>query len=594
MFYSQDILARKGPLGKIWLAAHFDKKLTRAQIFATSIEMSVQSVLNPAAPLALRVSGHLMLGIVRIYSRKVKYLISDCTEAMWKIKLAFKSGNVDLDSNLISNINIDDAKYFGNFSDDTEFPELEGTAFPPFLLTGYDSRIVPATTRKYSSIEGDELVDETSFRFNVMNVSAGDRSPAVSRGSRVSDIELVRDQSRISLGIKRASTSLSSRPALAEFITQYDDEIPAFDNPEEEPIIINWQSSSTPLDENLISFDKPSNEYPDYTFQDDAEPMENSQVISNLNIRSDQVISGDHAVQHKPKTKRTQIEFDDKVELTNRIIKQRIENLDPIIRRYPTDEIIFASTKYMQPLELQIFRPTHMHGFCSELDKVLSIISNHAQPFPIKLSVQSEDLQNNGIGGDTNIGDENINFEQVRDENINFAGRDSTASTGEAFNLQTGYDVTNQELINETQYPDVDYGQYEPEPLFQDNLAIEMEPIKKKAESRSRFDLMLGVEEYKFDNAGLKSSLSQKLTNVIERNYYLEESFNKKTEEIRSLLNDELDATGNEHISFFDLTIGVTKAVAATAFLEVLHLKSMGNLTLSQSSPFADIAVSMS
>jgi cohesin complex subunit SCC1 len=81
MFYSQVILARKGPLGKIWLAAHFDKKLTKNQIFTTDISESV--VLNPAAPLALRVSGHLMLGIVRIYSRKVKYLMADCTEAMW-------------------------------------------------------------------------------------------------------------------------------------------------------------------------------------------------------------------------------------------------------------------------------------------------------------------------------------------------------------------------------------------------------------------------------------------------------------------------------------------------------------------------------
>ena len=89
MFYSQVILARKGPLGKIWLAAHFDKKLTKNQIFSTDISSSVESVLNPAAPLALRVSGHLMLGICRIYSRKVKYLMSDCTEAMWKIKVIF-------------------------------------------------------------------------------------------------------------------------------------------------------------------------------------------------------------------------------------------------------------------------------------------------------------------------------------------------------------------------------------------------------------------------------------------------------------------------------------------------------------------------
>ena len=41
MFYSQIILAKKGPLGKIWLAAHWDKKLTKSQIFQTDIETSV-------------------------------------------------------------------------------------------------------------------------------------------------------------------------------------------------------------------------------------------------------------------------------------------------------------------------------------------------------------------------------------------------------------------------------------------------------------------------------------------------------------------------------------------------------------------------
>lgn len=74
-------------MGKIWLAAHWDKKLTKTQIFSTDITESVDKILSPTDPLALRVSGHLMLGIVRIYSRKVKYLMTDCTEAMWKIKM---------------------------------------------------------------------------------------------------------------------------------------------------------------------------------------------------------------------------------------------------------------------------------------------------------------------------------------------------------------------------------------------------------------------------------------------------------------------------------------------------------------------------
>ena len=98
MFYSQIILAKKGPLGKIWLAAHWDKKLNKQQIFTADIHSSVESIVNPQVPLALRVSGHLLLGVVRIYSRKVKYLYTDCSEALVKIKLAFRPGVVDLPS----------------------------------------------------------------------------------------------------------------------------------------------------------------------------------------------------------------------------------------------------------------------------------------------------------------------------------------------------------------------------------------------------------------------------------------------------------------------------------------------------------------
>jgi cohesin complex subunit SCC1 len=72
------------------LAAHWgDKKLARPQIFATDIAQSVDTIVNPTMPLALRMSGHLLLGVVRIYSRKVKYVLSDCTEAMLKLQMAF-------------------------------------------------------------------------------------------------------------------------------------------------------------------------------------------------------------------------------------------------------------------------------------------------------------------------------------------------------------------------------------------------------------------------------------------------------------------------------------------------------------------------
>lgn len=96
MFYAHIVLAKKGPFARIWLAAHWDKKLTKAQVFETNIEQSVEGIMQPKVKLALRTSGHLLLGVVRIYSRKAKYLLADCNEAFVKIKMAFRPGMVDL------------------------------------------------------------------------------------------------------------------------------------------------------------------------------------------------------------------------------------------------------------------------------------------------------------------------------------------------------------------------------------------------------------------------------------------------------------------------------------------------------------------
>jgi cohesin complex subunit SCC1 len=94
-------------LGKVWLAAHMERKLSKTQTLQTDIEQSVGLcfyiflILDPTTNtvaadaimgqeievMALRLSGQLLLGVVRIYSRKAKYLLDDCNEALLKIKM---------------------------------------------------------------------------------------------------------------------------------------------------------------------------------------------------------------------------------------------------------------------------------------------------------------------------------------------------------------------------------------------------------------------------------------------------------------------------------------------------------------------------
>ena len=87
-FYSEAILSRRGPLAKVWLAAHWERKLSKTQTLQTDISQSVGAIMGQEVEvMALRLSGQLLLGVVRIYSRKAKYLLDDCNEALLKIKM---------------------------------------------------------------------------------------------------------------------------------------------------------------------------------------------------------------------------------------------------------------------------------------------------------------------------------------------------------------------------------------------------------------------------------------------------------------------------------------------------------------------------
>lgn len=87
MFYSDLILAKKGPLAKIWLAAHREKKLKKTQIIQTDLLSSVKAIVNPIEPLSLRLSAHLLLGLVRIQVKKTEYLYKDLNETVIKIRI---------------------------------------------------------------------------------------------------------------------------------------------------------------------------------------------------------------------------------------------------------------------------------------------------------------------------------------------------------------------------------------------------------------------------------------------------------------------------------------------------------------------------
>ncbi|PIC19133.1 hypothetical protein B9Z55_024783 [Caenorhabditis nigoni] len=122
MFYADFVLSKKGPLSKVWLAAHWEKKLSKAQIVETDVNEAVSEIMQPQQKLALRTTGHLLLGICRVFSRQTKYLLADCNEAFLKIKLVFTKGALDQPNPTFPTFTIQDI--YGEFGDNV-LPEFD-------------------------------------------------------------------------------------------------------------------------------------------------------------------------------------------------------------------------------------------------------------------------------------------------------------------------------------------------------------------------------------------------------------------------------------------------------------------------------------
>ncbi|KAI8000906.1 Sister chromatid cohesion 1 protein 1 [Camellia lanceoleosa] len=94
MFYSHQLLARKAPLGQIWMAATVHAKINRRKLNKLNIITICEEILNPSVPMALRLSGILMGGVVIVYERKVKLLYDDVNRFLVELNEAWKVKSV--------------------------------------------------------------------------------------------------------------------------------------------------------------------------------------------------------------------------------------------------------------------------------------------------------------------------------------------------------------------------------------------------------------------------------------------------------------------------------------------------------------------
>ncbi|KAB8230588.1 sister chromatid cohesion protein 1 [Aspergillus alliaceus] len=162
MFYSETLLSKTGPLARVWLSANLERKLSKSHILQSDIESSVSAIVDQGqAPMALRLSGQLLLGVVRIYSRKARYLLDDCNEALMKIKMAFRlTNNNDLTTTVVApgGITLPDV-----LTESDLFMNLDSSLLLPQPLNFEPEGKRPGTSMDF----GSQLFPDSSLRRSV-------------------------------------------------------------------------------------------------------------------------------------------------------------------------------------------------------------------------------------------------------------------------------------------------------------------------------------------------------------------------------------------------------------------------------------------
>ena len=98
MFYSAQVISKGGPLRVIWIASYRDKALKKNEVEKVNLQETIAQVsqLVEESPLALRLSGQLLLGVSLIYNRQVTYLLTDSQHQQQKLFVLDQAGRPGL------------------------------------------------------------------------------------------------------------------------------------------------------------------------------------------------------------------------------------------------------------------------------------------------------------------------------------------------------------------------------------------------------------------------------------------------------------------------------------------------------------------
>lgn len=617
MFYAHFVLSKRGPLAKIWLAAHWDKKLTKAHVFECNLESSVESIISPKVKMALRTSGHLLLGVVRIYHRKAKYLLADCNEAFIKIKMAFRPGVVDLpEENREAAYNaITLPEEFHDF--DQPLPDLDDIdVAQQFSLN--QSRVEEITMR-------EEVGNINILQDNDFGDFGMDDREMMREGSAFEDDMLVSTSaSNLLLEPEQNSTQLNEKSNHLEYDDQYKD-----DN-------FGDGNDGGILDDKLISdggggiFDDPPTlpeegvAMPEQPAHDDdmddddnvslggADSPDSVDPVEPLPTMTDQttlVPNEEEAFALEPidiTVKET------KAKRKRKLIVDSVKELDSkTIRAQLSDYSDIVTTLDLAP-------PTKKLMMWKETGGVEKLFSLPAQPLwnprLLKLFTRCltplvpDELRKRRKGGEADNLDEFLKeFEnpEVPREEMRQQDVIDQPILEEASRLQESLMEGSRTQLDETVMPPPppqpqqgvkrDSQQMEPEPLIpqEPEPQIEMPPVELPPEEPQNLsdlipELNLVPEKEKEKEKEDEEEEEEEDATGTEQDQE-ERRWNKRTQQMLHGLQRVLARTGAESISLLDLCRNTNRKQAAAKFYSFLVLKKQQAIELTQVEPYSDI-----
>ncbi|KAH8717092.1 Rec8 like protein-domain-containing protein [Phaeosphaeriaceae sp. PMI808] len=106
MFYSHEVLtSRKYGVATVWLVATLGsksslKRINRKQILDVDVAKACKTIVDPVAPMALRLQGNLLYGVSRVYLQQCGYVLSDAQNACNSLRTMLRTvENLVLDPN---------------------------------------------------------------------------------------------------------------------------------------------------------------------------------------------------------------------------------------------------------------------------------------------------------------------------------------------------------------------------------------------------------------------------------------------------------------------------------------------------------------